>query len=268
MSELSNVQQALLKLRLSYLDDLPERCDLIEELVLKLQTDNDYQFVYQALYREIHSTKGSAGTHGIEIISTICHQFEELLNLIDAGAEQASHDIIDHLLKYNDLIRQVVEMEHSRVVDVDGVMHQLEKFHVHLFPDTYRCMIIDASSSRAELYKKAIGELPVNVTVMDNGYQALQPLLQEKYDILVTSKELPTLNGIALVKALRASGSLSRHVFTILLSVDAENDENYDKNIDCIIQKNTDMLDELVRVFKGYMAKNKDKDVRVAGRVK
>lgn len=61
----------------------------------------------------------------------------------------------------------------------------------------------DNSRFSANLYTQALKDLPVRVVVEDNGYAALLRVLQEPFDILVTSLEVPTLNGKALIGALR-----------------------------------------------------------------
>jgi len=246
MTNLSNIQQVLLELKSTYLAEMPERCQRMEELVLKLNADANYESDYQSLYRQIHSTKGSAGTHGIEIVSSICHQFEELINQIDGKPEKLSEDLINHCLAYIDLVRIAVEQETEDCLDEEAITQSLSDIHALAFPNTFRCMIIDASKSRGELYKKALSVLPLNVSVMDNGYYALMPLLKEKYDFLILSKELPLLNGVALIQALRASGSLSRHIYSVLLSIDSASHNKYSHIPDCILGKNTELLENLV----------------------
>lgn len=249
MANLSNIQQVLMELKRSYLAEIPERCQHIEALVLRLKrnVDADYESVYQALYRQIHNIKGSAGTHGIEIISSICHQFEELINQMDGKPEKVNDHFINHCLAYIDLVRDAVEQEKQDGIDEEGITQRLQEIHKLIFPNSYRCMIVDSSKSRGELYKKALSVLPINVCVMDNGYYALRPLLKEKYNFLIVSKELPLLNGIALIQALRASGSLNRDIYCVLLSIDTDTIDSESRIApDCILKKNTHLLDSLV----------------------
>ncbi|NOX43582.1 MAG: response regulator [Gammaproteobacteria bacterium] len=250
MANLSNIQQALSELKNSYLGELPERCQLIENLVLKLKTDPDYQSIYQALYREIHSMKGSAGTHGIAIITKICHEFEELLNLISGGCETINDSLIDDCLAYVDLIRDAVELEQNGSTDIEAISLKLEKIRSQSSPKIYCCLVVDSSKSRGELYKEALAELPINISVLDNGHNALQSLLTDEYDILITSKELPSLNGIALIQALRASGSINQDIYTVLLTIDSD-----DSDVpNCTIRKDSGLLDCLTNTINKRIA--------------
>ena len=91
MAKLSIAQQALLSLSNDYIDALPERCDLIESLILKLGSKSLNLDSYQGLFREIHSIKGSAGTHGFESISTVCPQFEDWLTYIEKNQSRLTN---------------------------------------------------------------------------------------------------------------------------------------------------------------------------------
>ncbi|VAW94061.1 hypothetical protein MNBD_GAMMA20-1362, partial [hydrothermal vent metagenome] len=95
-------QQILRQLRDNFLEELPERCDAIEDSILSLGNGADDEH-FQRLYREVHSLKGSAGTHGIPAISTICHQLEDSLT---TAQETITHEPerIDLYLRYLDLI--------------------------------------------------------------------------------------------------------------------------------------------------------------------
>ena len=66
--DLNKAQRLLRELRISFLIDMPDRLDEIESLVLNLEQDQRSSQttgpVYDELYGNLHSIKGSAGTHG------------------------------------------------------------------------------------------------------------------------------------------------------------------------------------------------------------
>jgi len=67
--------QALLEgMRADFLAELPERCDSFDESILALEKSPDDREAFNELYRGVHSLKGSGGTHGLSIITTLCHQ--------------------------------------------------------------------------------------------------------------------------------------------------------------------------------------------------
>ena len=63
------MQKMLRQLRATFLDELPERLDRLDNLLLdieKLGAATGEEF--NELYRGVHSIKGSGGTHGLHII--------------------------------------------------------------------------------------------------------------------------------------------------------------------------------------------------------
>ena len=259
MSNLSIAQQALLSLSNDYIDALPERCDLIESLILQLGSKSLNLDSYQGLYREIHSIKGSSGTHGFESISTVCHQFEDWLTYIEKNQSRLTKRMIDGCLKYNDIIREAIILERKPKADLSTIYASLDALHQVYFGEKYQCMIVDPSDSRVELYKSVLSKMPLDISVMHNGYYALEPMLRTRYDMLITSLEVPLLNGIALIQAVKASDSINRHIHTILLSgfssgKGRKSKDRMAKNIaDVVVCKDTDLLENLVVNVEAYI---------------
>ena len=259
MADLSIAQQALLSLRNDYIDALPERCEMIENLILNLGTSTLNLENYQSLYRDIHSIKGSAGTHGFESISTICHQFEDWLAYIEKNQSSLTKRMIDGCLKYNDIIREAIILEGESKADLSPIYTSLDVLHETYFGEKYQCMIVDPSRSRLGLYKSALSQLPLDISIMHNGYYALEPLLRTKCDILITSLEVPLLNGIALIQAVKASDSINRDMHTVLLSSfnsgvgSKAKDRVANKTADDVIRKDTELLENLVANVEAYI---------------
>ncbi len=98
-------QALLAKMRAEFIGELPERCNNLDDLILTLEKFPQDSDAFDALYRGVHSLKGSGGTHDLSIITTICHQFENLLTEAasekDFGASFASRalDFVDWLRK-------------------------------------------------------------------------------------------------------------------------------------------------------------------------
>jgi len=75
-------------------------------LILALETTSDDRQPFNELFRGVHSLKGSGGTHGLGIITTVCHELENLLTETDVkngfGAVFATR-----ALAYVDILRRI-----------------------------------------------------------------------------------------------------------------------------------------------------------------
>lgn len=215
-TRLDKAQQILQQLRDNFLDELPERCDAIEEGILALGDDVEGEH-FQRLFREVHSLKGSAGTHGIVAISTICHQLEDGLT---AAQETAQHtpERIDLYLRYLDLIHRCIEIAREKRGNYAEIDQALEDIRRHGSRHLLSGLIVENSSAITALYQGALADYPVQLAVEQDGMVALNRLLHERFDLLIMGAETRTLNGVGVLYALRAAKGINRHIKVILVS--------------------------------------------------
>lgn len=213
----ARIAAMLQQLRDAYLAELPERCEQIERLLLGVVTNASDVQVYENLYRQIHSLKGSAGTHGIPLLSIVCHQFEDLLT--QAG-ENGLREIADRCLQYVDLLRRGTDFarEHRDTAPLEAALDELRS---GFLSDRLPVLLVESSAVQAGLCRSALESLPLQLTILDDGIEALERLMQERFALLITGRTLKRLDGIALSCALRASDSVNHKIPVILLSADA-----------------------------------------------
>ena len=242
-TQLDIAQQILLQLRETFLEELPDRCDDIEDGILALGKDEENEH-FQRLYREVHSLKGSAGTHGVQPISTICHQLED--NLSDAQ-ENASHtpERIDIYLLYLDLIRRCHSLAQESPPNYAEIDQALEDIRHRRAPNTLSALVVENSQYMANLYQHALKDQPVQVTVEDDGLEALGRLLREKFDVLIMGAETRTLNGTALLYALRAANGINRHTKVIVVTSNQQHEFIPDLRPDLVVPRGPGMIPAL-----------------------
>lgn len=235
------LQEMLRQLRSLFLEDLPERLDILDNLLLAIENRGGASIdEFNELYRIVHSIKGSGGTHGLHILTTICHQFEDRLNAMAEHLAEWSQAVIDNCFDYVSLLRTVVDQARRGQDTFLEVERKLLELHSKAFAVERTLLLVDNSRFSANYYTQALKDLPVRVVVEDNGYAALLRVLQEPFDILVTSLEVPILNGKALIGALRLSGSPNRKINSILLTSNAELEKQKQRvaDADYVVVKN------------------------------
>ena len=210
--------QALLDgMRNEFLGELPERCDSCDELILTLEKSPDNQEAFNALYRRVHSLKGSGGTHGLGIVTTLCHHLENLLTETNAqngfGVAFATR-----ALAYVDLLRQVATIARQGMPDYSAIEVELESLRLLALQSRKSGLVVESSVMMCGLYQKALEELPLQLTLADSGLAALGRLLREPFDFVIVGGELKDLNGIALMAALRAANQRNQNIPAILVS--------------------------------------------------
>lgn len=258
--ETNQVQKLLLQLRNDYINELSPQCGEIENLVLSLAAS--FKENYEELYRRVHSMKGSAGTHGLEIITSICHHLEEQLNGLEAQGGRVTSLTTDLLLRYVDLMRRARNIAVKNGSDFSDIEKELEKIRQRVLEDQYPVMLVESSGYVKLLCVESLKKLPLNITLEDDGLTALGLLLRNRYSLLITTHEAKTLNGTALISALRASDSVNKNIETIMLtSRDSLQGEMGGERADYVVNKNTALGDALPRAVREIISHFKDSSV-------
>jgi len=210
-------QQMLLQLRKSFVEDMPEKLDRLENLLLEMEKGKVGSEAFNEFYRIVHSLKGSGGTHGLQIITTICHQLEDLLNTTEGGTKYTPA-LITTSLNYIDLLRMATRQIQAGNESFPQVETQLGKLRKQLAKKQFTVLLVDNSKLETNIYLKILSELPVHTVVMNDGVFALMRALTEPFDLIITANEIPVLSGAALIGALKLSDSKSRNTKTILVT--------------------------------------------------
>ena len=236
-------QYLLQGLRASFLDDLQERCDHFDNLLLKLEKHPADRAVFDELYRGVHSLKGAGGTHGLHIITSICHQMEN--GLTDAAHKGDFKAFVEQALKYVDLLRRVEAPGRMENPDYSTIEAGLEALRQSVLRSRKSCLIAESSSMMARVYETALANQPVQFTRVSSGLEALSRLVHEPFDFAIVGRELQELNGIAVMSALRASQGRNQNLPVILVTSSRDNIPEH-AHINVVLLKDHHLPEKLI----------------------
>jgi len=240
-----DIEKMLAELRLTYVAELPTRLEEIEEIVLSLKKTASFTEDYEGIYRHIHSVKGSAGTHGLHIISTVCHALEDKIIEVEGNQSLITDKFIENILSFIDLLRTTLDLINSKVEDFAEVEAELERLSGRGSEYEYKGLLIMASVLHRKMVATAFEKYPVKFRYATNGYDALGLLLKEPFDILVTNMEVSDLQGLPIISALRMSHNRNRDIPSILLT--SGDLHTYGRTIDpsYVIKKDSGLMENL-----------------------
>lgn len=209
-----SVSDLLAQLHQGFLEDLPTRIDKIEsEVMSSLNSD-----VYEELFRMVHSLKGSAGTYNFYEISKIAHSMEDVMMTLMQKKQFGMTSTLEILLKFIDILRATTEsLRHSKSTAHD-IDEQLGALRGQVFDEKLNVLVVEPSKLYASLIEHSLENLSIDFTFTQDGLQALENLLNTKYDVLIASMESPRLNGDALVAALRLVHNFNKDIKVILIT--------------------------------------------------
>ena len=88
----------------------------------------------------------------------------------------------------------------------------------YLHGEPMHILLVEDDSHTADYAARGFKEAGHVVDVLDNGREAMIQCLQTDYDVLVVDRMLPGLDGLSLVKSLRASGDKTPVIFLTAVS--------------------------------------------------
>ena len=248
----TEVTDLLEHLREGFLEDMPTRVSQIEDEVMSSK-DAD---TFDELFRMVHSLKGSAGSYSFHVITKIAHDMEDVMQALMKQGEFGKTSTVDILLKFIDILRDttdsLIEIK-SAPLDVDERLGTLREL---VFNESVNILVVETSKLYASLVEYSLQQLSVNFTFNDDGLAALDNLLFNKYDVLITSLECPRLNGDALVAALRLLHNFNKNIKVILVSSRAENKIANKDDFDVILDRKTIKEGGLLDVVKKLLDKH------------
>ena len=203
----------LAEMQADFIDELPDRCNRLEEGVMALEGKEAGAF--DELYRQIHSLKGSGGMFGIPVITTICHQFE---SFVSETSQRFDRKAGSKGLAYVDLLRRSIAAKGRDAAGVTATEQALELLRMDSLSGKASVLLVEPSDTLRRLYRDVFADKPIQMVMIERGMATLERMLHEPFDLLVISRELPDLNAIAVVAALRESRCRNSDIPVILVS--------------------------------------------------
>lgn len=245
-----DISLLLAQIRDAFVSELPSRIDQLESLILSMREQSDTQESFTTLYRELHSLKGSAGTHGLHTISTICHNLEDRLSPYDSSDLPPDTAELNLWLEFIDLLRTAVEIHLDDFDEIRDIEHRLEWLRRRANDTQHRGLLVGLSQSHKLFCQTLFKEIGVELSIQDDGYQALDRLIHERFEVLVTSKHLPSLDGEALIAAVKISHGTSAKLQTILLTSTQPEVNNSPFAADFVVHKDHQFFSSMSEILE------------------
>lgn len=241
----------LAELLAEFLDELPMRCNGLEDAVLALE--NQQPGAFDELYRQVHSLKGTGGGVGIPIITTICHQFE---SFIGEAKNRFDRKAATTALAYVDLVRRTIAPAGREPAGLSAIEQALDQLRAASLSGRVSILVVEPSQTLRRVFQDEFSKPSTQVQLVDSGMPALERLLHEQFDLLIISRELPNLNGLAVVAALREARCRNSDIPVILVSSNTASVPQHLK-IHAIARRDVQLVPGLVRAIDEVLERRK-----------
>ena len=209
-----SISDVLAALKVEFIETLPERLESIESHILNLKDDSDVE----SLLRDVHSLKGAAGSYGFHIVTKICHQMEDMMRDLIESNKINTQEAIDNLLSFNDLLNTALDTVSNDSDNFSNIDSKLNLLNNAIVNSQLKVLIVEPSPLYAAMIESILRNENFQIKIVGDGLVALEHLMMQSYDVVVTAMELPVLNGDALISALRISNGKNKNIKTILVT--------------------------------------------------
>lgn len=246
------IEKLLTDLRNNYIAELPTRLNELDNIILGFATSVNKGEDYGNLFRHIHSIKGSSGTHGLHIFSSICHEFEDTISIYESNLSKVQNDDLENWLKYVDLLKKA----HSFITHQGSEFSSIEQELKHLRPTNsknkllYRCLLVSPTKLQKQICESVLVESNTSLSTANDGYEALGRLLTAKYDFLISNHEISMLNGVALIFAVRTTNNQNKDIQSVLMTSNKTLTLNRHTDPDYILIKDDQLAENLSTVVR------------------
>ena len=200
-------------LAVEFLETTLEQIELIESIAIQVKKGSASLADVNTVLRTIHSIKGISESYGYPHGSVICHSLEDFLN------EGISLDHVPTIIKYCDLLNDYYSA--GKVSDNDFVIDARQKLitlETSCSDALFKVLLVEPSRTVRAQFRNMVADLDVKVSECEDGYEALGRLLKEEFDIVCTSVQTTTIDGVALLKSLPIYNLPSKRLHKILSS--------------------------------------------------
>lgn len=248
------------ELKDEYLSILEENLLQLETSILGLEGQNGEELKSSlfSIFRLVHSVKGSAGTYELFTIANIFHRFEDHINTKMKKVEVAQ--AVDTFLGFLDLAKKCLQDYEDNSGEMDKYVTLIDELSLSKKTLVGKILLVEPTRSIGKIISKVALENKVEVTILENGVTALNRILMERFDLIISSINIEMLDGVSFLSAIRVMKSLNQKTPLVLISSDEKFVKS--KNLESVefLVKNGELRDSLDKVIKGVFDKEKSSD--------
>lgn len=108
-----------------YVSEGLEQIEIINDALLKLETEPDKSEHIDSIFRSIHSLKGMAATMDYEQTRELCKNIEDTFDDLRKGNSNLSLDLTNALFKCIDVLQQMI-LDENKKIDIQSFANMLE----------------------------------------------------------------------------------------------------------------------------------------------
>lgn len=217
-----DLESALSRLKQDFIESSLEKLDEVDQIIDNIYNERGHRGdQFFQLQRDIHSIKGSAGTHGMNLVTLVAHRLEDYLEAVPRlNLEQWRSVQI-----YADEIRALIDLgKDPSPEDVKHILHRLPHAQepASEFSDQKRKKVTILLVMPVGVQRKLIGQelaaCGFDLSFTDKPVEAIKLIMELKPNAVLSNKELNNMTGVELANVLGEIKATQNIPFALLTS--------------------------------------------------
>jgi CheY-like chemotaxis protein len=225
------------ELKEEYLVIIDENLNELEVRIVKLEKISESELkdsIYE-IFRLVHSIKGSAGSFEFYMLSSIFHRFEDHINANLKKGEISKS--VDLFLKFIDLGRKCIFDYKDNSEDLEKYTTLVDDLTLTRNEHQGKILLVEPGKSIQKIFRKVAEDNNLEIAILKNGATALNRILTERFDAIISSVNIDVLDGKSFLSAIRVMQNINRKTPLLLITSD-ENTVLTDRTIQCFHKDN------------------------------
>ncbi|MCW9034140.1 MAG: response regulator [Alphaproteobacteria bacterium] len=202
-----DLEKALAKLKQEFIESSGDRLDEIDAAIDRIfKETGDREADYFQMQRDIHSIKGSAGTHGFNAVTVIAHRVEDYIE----STRRLTKTQLQDVQVYVDRIREIMEAgKDPSESELNKILHGLPSSTQQATVSEQEVknltvLLVMPKGVQRKLIGTELASCGFEISFSENPVEAISLALSIKPDIIVSSTEFEEMTGIELANVFKA----------------------------------------------------------------
>ncbi len=242
-----DLESALSRLKQDFIEGSLEKLDDIDVIIDNIYHDRGARGdQFFQLQRDVHSIKGSAGTHGLHLLTLVAHRLEDYLE----AARRLKKDEWRAVQLYIDEMRRLVDLgeepdEADRAQTLECLPHAqiaVKEFSQQKAKKVTVLIVMPAGVQR-KVIGSELSSCGFDLSFTDRPVEAIRLVMDLQPDAVISNQEFRGMTGVELANVLKQIKATSKTPFALLTSSASASDVLPEDTH--IIHKSTSFISDL-----------------------
>ncbi len=221
-----DLESALQRLKQDFIEGSLEKLDDIDKIIDNIYNDrgNRGDQFFQ-LQRDVHSIKGSAGTHGMHLLTLVAHRLEDYLE----AAQRLNNEQWRHVQVYIDEMRVLVDLakdpsESEREAVLARLPHAQEQSTEFSDQKSKKVtvLVVMPPGVQRKLIGKELAACGFDLSFTDRPVEAIRLIMDLQPDAVLSNQEFRNMTGSELANVLQEIKLTKTTPFALLTSSEVD----------------------------------------------